>query len=242
MFNDNTAEIIKCYVYRLIDPRDDSTFYVGKGSKNRVFHHLDRQITEGDMKYLQYEMIQEIRGAGYEPKVIIHRHGMDDDTAFAVEAALIDCYQNLKNCYLGVGSSDYGAMYLDDLVHIYELEEIEFCKDDKLMLIKIPKLKESEDVMARVQCAWRINIKRAERAQYVLAIKNGVILDVFIADKWVKGTMKNFPRLEKDYEDRWGFHGKKVLDKDILEKYIQKRLPSSTRKRGAANPIMYINI
>ena len=28
------------YVYRLIDPRDGETFYVGKGQGNRVFSHV----------------------------------------------------------------------------------------------------------------------------------------------------------------------------------------------------------
>ena len=29
------------YVYRLIDPRDGSTFYVGRGQVNRVFEHIN---------------------------------------------------------------------------------------------------------------------------------------------------------------------------------------------------------
>lgn len=28
------------YVYRLIDPRNGDTFYVGKGQRNRVFDHI----------------------------------------------------------------------------------------------------------------------------------------------------------------------------------------------------------
>lgn len=31
---------LKTYVYRLIDPRDGETFYVGKGKGNRVFAHI----------------------------------------------------------------------------------------------------------------------------------------------------------------------------------------------------------
>ena len=31
------------YVYRLIDPRDGSTFYVGRGQGNRVFEHIKEE-------------------------------------------------------------------------------------------------------------------------------------------------------------------------------------------------------
>ena len=35
-FPAGVAEQLKWYVYRLIDPRNGETFYVGKGQKNRV--------------------------------------------------------------------------------------------------------------------------------------------------------------------------------------------------------------
>src|SRR5262245_38936376 len=33
------AERLQWYVYRLIDPRNGETFYVGKGKGNRIFQH-----------------------------------------------------------------------------------------------------------------------------------------------------------------------------------------------------------
>jgi hypothetical protein len=40
---------LKTYVYRLIDPRNGETFYVGKGQGNRVFAHIRaEQNLEGD--------------------------------------------------------------------------------------------------------------------------------------------------------------------------------------------------
>ncbi len=39
-FPKGVAEKIGNYVYRLIDPRNGETFYVGKGKDNRVFDHI----------------------------------------------------------------------------------------------------------------------------------------------------------------------------------------------------------
>src|SRR5947207_8144915 len=82
---------LKTYVYRLIDPRNGETFYVGKGKGNRVFAHirLEQQL-EGDDLDNKVKRIRDIRLAGFEVAHVIHRHGMDDQTAFEVEAALID--------------------------------------------------------------------------------------------------------------------------------------------------------
>ena len=48
-FPPEVARRLKTYVYRLIDPRNGETFYVGKGQGNRVFNHIrDEPNLEGD--------------------------------------------------------------------------------------------------------------------------------------------------------------------------------------------------
>jgi enterochelin esterase-like enzyme len=48
-FPPEVADRLKTYVYRLIDPRNGETFYVGKGKGNRVFAHVRaEQNLEGD--------------------------------------------------------------------------------------------------------------------------------------------------------------------------------------------------
>ncbi|HJN91582.1 MAG TPA: hypothetical protein QGF05_02495, partial [Dehalococcoidia bacterium] len=89
---------LKTYVYRLIDPRNGETFYVGKGQGNRIFSHVhDEQNLEGDDLGNKMRRIRKIRLAGFEIAHVIHRHGMDDKTAREVEAALIDAYPGLTN-------------------------------------------------------------------------------------------------------------------------------------------------
>lgn len=39
-FSNEVIEKLKYYVYRLVDPRNGHTFYVGKGKGNRLFAHV----------------------------------------------------------------------------------------------------------------------------------------------------------------------------------------------------------
>ena len=44
MFTKCVAGQLKHYVYRLIDPRNGETFYIGKGTGNRGFAHAKGEI------------------------------------------------------------------------------------------------------------------------------------------------------------------------------------------------------
>ena len=57
---------LKTYVYRLIDPRNGETFYVGKGQGDRVFSHIrGEEKLEGDELDNKLKRIREIRVAGF---------------------------------------------------------------------------------------------------------------------------------------------------------------------------------
>jgi hypothetical protein len=47
-FPTEVSRRLKTYVYRLINPRNGETFYVGKGQGNRVFAHIREEYLEGD--------------------------------------------------------------------------------------------------------------------------------------------------------------------------------------------------
>ena len=49
-FPEGVAEQLKWYVYRLIDPRNGETFYVGKGKGNRVFAHANGQFPSEEIR------------------------------------------------------------------------------------------------------------------------------------------------------------------------------------------------
>ena len=80
-FSPDVRKQLKFYVYRLVDPRNGKTFYVGKGQGNRVFDHMNMalKLYKGgdDTKEYQtkesekYDVIKAIHEVGLEVIPII---------------------------------------------------------------------------------------------------------------------------------------------------------------------------
>ncbi|MFV9503381.1 MAG: LEM-3-like GIY-YIG domain-containing protein [Oscillochloridaceae bacterium umkhey_bin13] len=225
------------YVYRLIDPRNGETFYVGKGQGNRVFSHARAEIT-GDAISDKLKRIHEIRLAGFEVSHVIHRHGMDAKTALEVEAALIDAYPGLTNLVVGVGGNDYGVMHAHEIIQRYTAAEAVF--QHRALLISVNRTATDMSLYNATRYAWKLNPHRAKRAEIILATMQGLIVGAFVANEWLPATAANFPD-RADGEgapDRFGFNGGEAPDK-IKQLYLGKRVPAAYQKRGAANPIKY---
>lgn len=249
MFPKEIHDKLGWYVYKLIDPRDGKVFYVGKGRKNRVFDHLKEAESqnstiisnnEEDNISLKIVTINQIRSIGLEPIHIIHRHGMEtEDEAYLAEAVLIDEIPGLSNIMGGHYSQDNGPAHVDELISKYKSETMILMH--KVLAITINKsVDEGLDLYRAVQCAWRVNPKRAEQAEFVFAVINGICRDVFVPQKpWIPATTENFPRLDQDHPGRFGFIGERA-DKDILDMYVGKRLPDDLqRKKGAQQACRY---
>jgi len=223
------------YVYRLIDPRNGETFYVGKGKGNRVFAHVQAQVAKDDELDAKLQRIHEIHLAGFEVAHVIHRHGMDDATALEVEAALIDAYPGLSNVMGGSGSSDFGVMHAREVVRKYRAEPAHF--RHRALLINVSKTAGERPLYEAVRYAWKIDAERAQDAEVVLAVRDGLIIGAFIAERWLPATAKNFPGHES-VEGRYGFVGREA-PAELAKQYLHKRIPEKFRKPGAANPIRY---
>ena len=235
-FPTEVAEKLKTYVYRLIDPRNGETFYVGKGRGDRVFSHIrGEQKPEGDELDNKIRRIREIRVAGFEVAHVIHRHGLDDETAFEVEAALIDAYPGLTNIVGGSGSTDFGVMHAKEIIRRYCAEPAVF--QHKALLISANKTVNESSLYEATRYAWKISKSKARQAEVILATTQGLIVGAFTATEWFEANATNFPGRE-NVPGRFGFVGRQA-PADIAGLYIGKRVPDEYRKRGAANPIKY---
>lgn len=235
-FPPGVARKLKTYVYRLIDPRNGETFYVGKGKGDRVFSHVRGELkSEGDDLDNKMKRIHEIHLAGLEVGHVIHRHGMDDEMAFEVEAALIDAYPGLTNVAGGAGSSDYGVMHAKEIITRYQAEPAVF--QHKALLINVNKTATETSLYEATRYAWGVNKARAEQAEVILANKQGLIVGAFVADKWLPATTENFPS-RAPIEGRFGFIGKGAPD-EMQRLYVGKRVPDEYRKRGARRSFRY---
>jgi hypothetical protein len=235
-FPPDVARKLKTYVYRLIDPRNGETFYIGKGHGNRVFSHIRAEQTlEGDDLDNKVKRIREIRLAGFQVAHVIHRHGMDDKTAFEVESALIDAYPGLTNIVGGPGGNEYGIMHAQEIISRYCAEPAVF--QHKALLISVNRSATETSLYEATRYAWKIKRSTAEQAEVVLATRQGGIVGAFIAHRWLEATAENFPGRDP-VPGRFGFEGEDAPE-DIKKLYVGKRVPDEYRKPGAANPIKY---
>jgi hypothetical protein len=235
-FPPDVADKLKTYVYRLIDPRNGDTFYVGKGRGNRVFAHIRaEQSLAGDPVNNKLKRIRDIRLAGFEVAHVIHRHGMDEQTAFEVEAALMDAYPGLANAVGGTGSSEFGAMHAQEINRRYSAEPAVF--EHKALLISVNRSAAETSLYEATRYAWKVSRSKAKQAEVILATLRGLIVGAFVADDWLDATAENFPGHE-DAPGRLGFVGREA-PADLQALYVGKRVPDEYRKPGAANPIKY---
>jgi uncharacterized protein len=201
-----------------------------------VFSHIHaEQNLEGDDFGNKIKRIRDIRLDGFEVAHVIHRHGMNEEIAFEVEAALIDAYSGLTNIAGGNGSSDFGAMHAKAIIRKYSVDSAVF--QHRVLLINVNRSATDFSLYDATRFAWKIDRAKAMKAEVILATSQGLIVGAFIADDWLDATTENFPG-KPDVTGRLGFVGTEAPD-TIKELYVGKRVPDEFRKRGAANLIKY---
>lgn len=244
-FSASVAEKLSYYVYIYSDPRDGSVFYVGKGRGNRVFDHLDE---EGEKP--KHERIREIYEAGKEPVLEILAHGLNDEQAKIVEAAVIDLLRGneitskqLTNQVGGWGSRKYGRYSVDEIRALYSETPANIREEDTVVLIRINQLFYSgmtpQELYDVTRGVWVMN-PVLHNPKYAFAVFDGVVREVYEIAQWFSaGTTAYFTRDVDPGDDRWEFVGR-VADETIRERYLLKSVRGFF-PNGTANPIRYVN-
>ena len=239
-FPQEVVEALKCYVYRLIDPRNGETFYVGRGQNQRVFDHARGAVETADKDILdaKRERIHEIMALGMDVAHVIHRHGMSEAVAKEVEAALIDAYPGLVNRVAGSGTRDRGTRHVEEVVVEYSAEE--FVVGEPLVLISIGNSWKDRGVYGAGGGMWKMRMERAKKYNLVLAHVRGVVRGAFRPERWFYGTEGNLPYDYGLFPKRIGFEGHEA-EPGVRERYVGKRVSQQYRKRGAQTPCRYLS-
>lgn len=236
LFSQAVIDKIGYYVYLLKDPRNGQIFYVGKGNGNRVFAHANAAIND-PKETDKLERIRKIRVSGRAVHYDILRHGLTEKEAFEVEASMID-YINpskLTNENMGFASIKRGRMTIPEIIAIYDPQPITI--QEPVLLITPRKLYERNmdaDGLYEITRGNWVAGKRREKAKYALALRNGVVLQVYRIDRWFPENARN---LGQKTQDRWRFDGEISTQ---MEHYIGKSVASYITPHSR-NPIKYIN-
>ncbi|AEP29380.1 LEM-3-like GIY-YIG domain-containing protein [Brumicola nitratireducens] len=233
MFSQLVIEKIGYYVYLLQDPRDNTVFYVGKGFGNRVFQHQKGE-TIGARESDKISKIDEIKTQGYSVKHQIIRHGLSEEVAFEIEASLIDFIgmKNLLNLQSGHYSSDFGIKSSDEIMALYEAEPLN--TELPVLLININRGYRRDmtvdDIYQATRMSWVLG-KRKNNAKYAISTYRGLTREVFEINDWFSNDVDGKPR--------WGFNGQ--IAKEVIRNELRHKDISDLFRRGAANPVKYVN-
>jgi hypothetical protein len=237
-FPPGVADKIGWYVYRLIDPRNGETFYVGKGKGDRVFSHARGGANSSDEDALDLKLsrIREILAGGFEVTHVIHHHGIaDSETAYRIEAAIMDCYPGLTNRVSGHGASEFGVRHVEQIIADYAAPE--FVPQDRILAISIGQSHAERSIYEAVRGVWKLDLERARAQDLVLAVVGRMVRGVFRPREWVPATVANFPLLQEDIPGRIGFVGKPA-EPQVAMNYMNKVVPEAFRH--GQNPVRFI--
>ncbi len=240
-FSPTVAHELDYYVYIYIDPIAGDVFYVGKGRGNRAFAHLDDPGPSA-----KATRIAEIRAEGQEPRIEILVHGLtDEETAFKIEAAVIDLLgpDDLTNEVRGYQSKTHGRMNLAQIQALYAATSVDV--KEPALLIRINRLYRHTmtplELYDATRIAWKLG-KDREKVRFAMSIYAGVIREVYEVMGWYPegSTFQTLPNRNPKESDRWEFVGR-IAEEKIRKKYIYRSV-AHYFPPASQNPIQYVGI
>ena len=84
------------------------------------------------------------------------------------------------------------------------------------------------DVYEAVKGNWKINPKKAQNYDYVLAVERGIVKGVYKADKWIESNEKGRFQFEKSQDE---------VPDEIKKLFMDKKIPKD--EYNNQNPVNY---
>ena len=237
---------LKNYVYVYRDPFDNKPFYIGKGTGNRCFSHLNSKNESKD----KVKKINEIRRKGREPQIDILAFGLDAKGALKVESAAIDLIgiENLTNEQKGHGSKKFGNKSINEIIST-NCDEISI-QDIKVKGILITVNKKFSydmnrfELYERTRSCWKLKENKLNEIEYVFALHGNIIVEIYKVAAWMpqNSTMLSYrytsERPPEVTKKRFEFVGN-IAEEKIRKKYLLKTIRDY---RSYGNPITYLKI
>ena len=227
------------YVYLYSDPETHEVFYVGKGTGNRVFSHLEDQEDSNKVKY-----IKRLRSRGLEPKIEILIHGLKDaSSALRVEASIIDLLglDRLTNQVSGYQSRTFGRMTVDQVVAAYSKEPARI--KEPALLIRVNQLfrynMEPIELYDITRGYWGVKLAHAKDAEIALSVYQGIVQEVYRIHKWFEAGQTFNSRQTDGIRGRYEFIGQ--IAEDVIRKKYRFKSVEHYFRRGNQNSVHYLN-
>lgn len=247
------------YVYGLIDPRNNKLFYIGKGTGNRVFQHMNESNKNPESERKKLKIIKDIENSGNQVKHILINYGLKEEEAFAAEASLINLINYISDIRLSnivLGHHTQGCMSVEEIERTFGAELLS--KEDfhhKVLAIKINKTYNrnisAEELYNSVRGIWRADINRVQKVEYVLGVYNNLTVACYKPKRWYKLDDGNVEKLPKSMlpEDWTQIKGRVFFECDYLSElddvqnfYLYKSIEKLEYIQKSQNPITYIGV
>lgn len=235
------AERLGYYVYLYVDPRDEKPFYVGKGQRTRALSHLSEEAESRKCARLA-----ELRATGLDPRIDILAHDLrDEETAFRIEAAVIDLFglDVLTNEVRGCHSLQLGRIPLAELTVYYAAKPVTV--EVPALLIRINRLYRhnmtAEELYEATRGVWRVG-PRCRNARYAFAVFEGLVREVYAIESWHPAATT--PYVTRDAtrlttNGRREFLGQ-IADASVRDAYVGRSVAAQF-PQGLQNPVVYVN-
>ncbi|MCQ2772933.1 MAG: hypothetical protein MJ238_06675 [Bacilli bacterium] len=241
----------KYYVYALVDGEKNEVFYIGKGEGNRVFSHQIEAGKDLNSEREKLKRINKIEESGKEVKKYLLNWHLTEEEAFAAESALINLMKilgSLTNIVSGHGDS-HEAFSVEDFDLLYGAKELTKADiTDNLVAFKINGLYKhgmsAQEIYDSVRGYWKVNIQRASKCKYVVALYNDIIVGVYKNIVWHdKNNWNGNPKRPNNIDTINKQSGRKFFTADICpisNKYYGKSIKENFVVRYERTPIKYI--